>query len=160
MDSRTDKAITLKHKFWTTLADSPFVFLQIDSEPQSTVPMMAQLDSEAQSTIWFFTSRRGPFAQGGRATATFTGKGHDLFARVSGTLVEETDPARFELEWSPAVQAWFPGGKDDPDLLMLRMELATAEIWNLDYGLINTAKMMLGYDIREAAAAQHVQTTL
>ncbi|MBO9518930.1 MAG: pyridoxamine 5'-phosphate oxidase family protein [Porphyrobacter sp.] len=160
MDTRTDKTTTLKHKFWTTLADSPFVFLQIDGDPQTAVPMMAQLDSAAQSTIWFFTSRRGPLAQGGAATATFTGKAHDLFARFSGRLVEETDPARLELEWSPAVQAWFPGGKDDPNLLMLRMELATAEIWNLDYGLINTAKMMLGYDIRETAAAQHVQTTL
>ncbi|KRA83238.1 pyridoxamine 5'-phosphate oxidase family protein [Altererythrobacter sp. Root672] len=155
-----DKATTLKHKFWTTLADSPFVFLQVGDDPQTAVPMMAQLDSEAHSTIWFFTSRRGPFAQGGKATATFTGKGHDLFARFSGTLIEETDAARFDLEWSPAVQAWFPGGKDDPNLLMLRMEIEDAEIWNLDYGLINTAKMMLGYDIRETAAGQHVQTKL
>ena len=155
-----DKATALKQKFWTALADSPFVFLQTDGDPQTAVPMMAQLDTEAQSTIWFFTSRESPFAKGGPATATFMGKGHDLFARFTGSLAEETDPARFELEWSPAVQAWFPGGKQDPDLLMLRMELDQAEIWNPDYGLIKTAKMLLGYDIRETAAGQHVQTTL
>ena len=31
----------LRTKFWTALADSPFVFLQLDSDPQTAVPMTA-----------------------------------------------------------------------------------------------------------------------
>jgi general stress protein 26 len=150
----------LKHKFWTTLADSPFVFLQLDSDPHTAVPMTAQLDTDANSAIWFFTSRQHVFAQGGSATATFAGKGHDLFARFTGTLTEETSRARFDEEFSPAVAAWFPGGKDDPDLMMLRMDLGQAEIWNADMGFIDTAKMLLGFDMREEAKDDHVQTTL
>src|SRR5690606_21044656 len=84
----------LKHKFWTSLADSPFVFVQLDSNPTGAVPMTAQLDRDAHGTIWFFTSRTGPLAAGGPATAMFAGKGHDLFARFTGTLTEETSTER------------------------------------------------------------------
>lgn len=150
----------LKHKFWSELANSPFLFLQRDADPHTAVPMTAQLDREAHSAIWFFHSRSGPLAAGGPATAIFAGKGHDLFARFTGTLVEETDRARVEEEWSPAIEAWFPGGKDDPDLMMLRMDLGRAEIWNADLGFVDTAKMLLGFDVRQEAADDHVQTAL
>ena len=86
----------LKQKFWTALADSPFLFLQLDADPHAAVPMTAQLDRQAHGAIWFFHSRSGPLAAGGPATATFAGKGHDLFARFSGTLAEETDQGRRE----------------------------------------------------------------
>jgi general stress protein 26 len=155
----TDQA-ALKDKFWTTLADSPFLFLQLDDDPHNAVPMTAQLDRDANSAIWFFTSRTGPFGRGGPATATFSGKDHGLFARFTGTLVEETSRARLDEEWAPAVKAWFPGGKDDPDLLMLRMDLGQAEIWNADLGFIDTAKMLLGFDVRQEAADDHATTSL
>jgi general stress protein 26 len=150
----------LKAKFWIALADSPFLFLQLDRDPHSAVPMTAQLDRDADSAIWFFTSRDHPFAAGGPATATFSGKGHDLFARFAGTLSEENDRGRLEEEWSPAVAAWFPGGRDDPDLLMLRMDLGQAEIWNADIGFVHGMKMLLGRDVREEAARNRVETTL
>lgn len=150
----------LKHKFWTALGDSPFLFLQRDADPHTAVPMTAQLDREAHGTIWFFHSRNGPLAAGGPTTATFAGKGHDLFARIAGTLSEETDRARLEEEWSQPLEAWFPGGKDDPDLMMLRMDLGQAEIWNADIGFVDTAKMLLGFDVRQETADDHVQTAL
>jgi general stress protein 26 len=151
---------TLKHKFWTTLADSPFLFLQLEADPRAAVPMTAQLDKDADSAIWFFHRRTGPLAAGGPATATFAGKGHDLFARFTGTLNEETNRGRLEQGWSPAVEAWFPRGKDDPDLLMLRMDLDQAELWNADLGLLETTRMLLGFDMREQAADDHVETAL
>ena len=150
----------LKHKFWTTLADSPFLFLQLDADPHRAVPMTAQLDKDADHAIWFFHSRTGPLAAGGPATATFAGKGHDLFARFTGILSKETNRGRLDQEWSPAVEAWFPGGKDDPDLLMLRMDLGEAEIWNADLGFIETTRMLLGFDMREQAADDHIETVL
>ena len=150
----------LRHKFWTTLADSPFLFVQLDAAPQTAIPMTAQLDQDADSAIWFFHSRSGPLAAGGPATATFAGKDHDLFARFTGTLSEETNRGRLEEEWAPAVEAWFPGGKDDPDLLMLRMDLGEAEIWNADMGILDTTRMLLGFDVREQAADDHIETAL
>jgi general stress protein 26 len=84
-----------------------------------------------------------------------------MFARFSGTLVPELSRERLDEEWSPSVEAWFPGGKDDPNLLMMRMDLTgEAEIWNSDLGFIDTTKMMLGFDVRDDAAREHTETTL
>ena len=150
----------LKRDFWTAFADSPFVFVQRDADPHQAIPMTAQLDRNANGAIWFFHSRTGPLAAGGPATATLAAKDHRLFARFTGNLTEENDPACFEKHWAPAVGAWFPGGKDDPDLLMLRMDLGQAEIWNADLGFIDTAKMLMGFDVREDAADDHTEAAL
>lgn len=150
----------LKDKFWHALADSPYTFLQLDADPASAVPMTAQLDKDANSAIWFFTTKDHTFAKGGAATANFSGKGHDLFARFKGNLVEETSRERLDKEWSNFAAAWYPGGKDDPNLLMLRMDLAGAEIWDSDLGVMTTAKMALGMDVRDESREGHVETTL
>jgi len=149
----------LKRQFWKALADSPFVFLQLDSDPQTAVPMTAQLDKHADSEIWFFTGRDHPLARMGPATATFVGKGHDMFTRFTGILSEETSRERLEKQWSPPVESWFDG-KDDPNLIMLRMNLGQAEIWNADMGLIDTARMLLGFKVEDEAREEHVETAL
>ena len=155
--STTDE---LKTKFWKALDDSPFLFLQLDEVPENAVPMTAQLDKDANHAIWFFTTKDHCLANGGPATATFAGKGHQMFARFKGTLTEETSRERLDKQWSQIVEAWFPGGKDDPNLLMLRMDLGEAEIWNSDLGFIDNAKMLMGFDVREDAKEEHTETAL
>ena len=151
------KADELRKKFWKALADSPYLFLQLDSDPTSAVPMAPQLDKDANSSIWFFTHTKSDFAKLGRATATFESKGHELFARFDGTLTRETSQERFDQFWSTFVEAWYDGGKDDPDIVFLRMDLGDAEIWDGDLGLLNTAKMALGQTVRDEAEERHAE---
>jgi len=150
----------LRRDFWEAFEDSPFVMLQLDADPASAAPMTAQLDKDANHAIWFFTSRDNRFAAKGAATATFVGKGHDLFARFAGNLVEETSRERLDKQWSNFVETWFPGGKDDPNLLMLRMDLGDAAIWSGELGALATAKMGLGLSVRDEVAGKQVETTL
>jgi general stress protein 26 len=160
MKYQDGNAAELKDKFWHALAGSPFVMLQLDSDPDSAAPMTAQLDKDARHAIWFFTGKDNRFAAMGAATATFAAKGHDTFARFAGKLVEETSRERLDKQWSNFVEAWFPGGKDDPNLLMLRMELGDATIWSGEMGLLGTAKMALGMDVRDEVKGQMAQTVL
>lgn len=153
-------ATELKDKFWHALDKSPFLFLSLDSHPHSAVPMTAQLDEDAQSAIWFFTGRDNEIATGGPVTATFAGKGHDIFARFTGQLSTESDRARIDQFWSPVIEAWFPRGKNDPNMLLMRMDLDRAEIWNSDLGLIDNVKMLMGFDSRTEAMKEHVETAL
>ncbi|MBC2664832.1 pyridoxamine 5'-phosphate oxidase family protein [Novosphingobium flavum] len=150
----------LRHQFWKELSASPFVMLQLDANCASAAPMTAQLDENANHAIWFFTSRDNHFAAGGAATATFCAKGHDLFARFSGTLVPEHDRARLDREWNNFVEAWFPGGKDDPNLLMLRMDLGDASIWAGEVGALNTVRMALGMDVSKTIKGGYAETLL
>ena len=137
----------LKQKFWKTLSDSPFVMLQLDADPDSAAPMTAQLDKDANHAIWFFTNPDNRFAAMGPVTATYSGKGHELYARFAGALTEETDQGIKDAMWNNFVEAWFPAGK--ASALMLRMDLGQASIWSGEMGAINTAKMMLGMNVRD-----------
>lgn len=160
MKHATGNADELKKKFWLAMADSPFIMLQLDGDPSTAVPMTAQLDKEAESSIWFFTHKSSSLAQLGAATATFEGKDHEIFARFHGNLSVETDRERYEQFWNNFVEAWYDGGKTDPDILFLRMDLGSAEIWNSDLGILNTAKMALGMAVHDEAEKQHTQTAL
>ena len=148
----------LKEKFWKTLSASPFVMLQLDADADSAAPMTAQLDKHANHAIWFFTKPDNRFAALGPATATYSSKGHDLHARFAGKLAEETDQAIKDAMWNNFVEAWFPEGKDSA--LMLRMDLGDASIWSGEMGVLNTAKMALGMNVREDMKGGFAETTL
>ena len=150
----------LKQTFWKALADSPFVMLALDSDPDSAAPMTAQLDKDAHHAIWFFAHKHAKWAQMGPANAAYASKGHDVFARFAGTLVREDDRAVLDKHWNRYAEAWFPGGKDDPDLLFLRMNLGQASIWCGDLGLLAGAKMALGMNVRDEVAGNFVETRL
>ena len=148
----------LKKKFWKALADSPFLFLELEGQSQTSVPMTAQLDKDANSAIWFFTHIKSPFAKLGRATASFAGKDHDVFARFDGSLTVESSQERYDHFWNNFVEAWYDEGKDDPDILFLRMDLGDAEIWSGELGLLNTAKMALGMNVHDEAEERHAES--
>lgn len=160
MKYQDGKADELKDKFWHAMADSSFIMLQLDGDPKTAVPMTAQLDKDANSSIWFFTQKKSSFAKLGPVTATLEGKGHELFARFHGNLSVETSQERFDQFWNNFVEAWYDGGKDDPDILFLRMDLGNAEIWDGDVGLLNVAKMALGMNVHDDAEKRHTEATL
>jgi general stress protein 26 len=156
----TESESQIKTQFWERLSDSPFVMLELDGNPHGVAPMTAQLDKNAHSAIWFFTARNSAFAGMGPAFATFSAKDHKLFARFSGRLVEEKSRAVLDKLWSNPVEAWFPEGKDSPNVLLMRMELGQASIWNAKLGAVALTKLMLGVDVREDAKGHHAQTNL
>lgn len=152
----------LREEFWHAFEDSPFIMIRLEGGQQGTAghhlhaePMTAQLDRDAHHTIWFFVSRGNRIAAGGKAMAQFSSKGHDVFACLSGTLVEETDRARFDKHWSNTVEAWFPQGKNDPNLMMLRFEIDDAEVWTADPGVIGTFKLLTGSKVRSEEMGKH-----
>jgi general stress protein 26 len=150
----------MRHEFWTQMSASPFVMLELDNAPHSAAPMTAQLDKDAHSTIWFFTSRAGAFGRMGAATATFVAKDHTLFARFAGRLTEEKRRDILDKFWTDPVAAWFPEGKNSPQVLLLRMELGEASIWDAKMGVLAVTKMLLGIDVRDEMKGHHANTSL
>ena len=150
----------LRDQFWSALAESPFLMLQLESDPHTAAPMTAQLDADAHHAIWFFIHRDHKLAALGKADATFASKGHEVFARFHGALTEETDRATLDRHWTNAAQAWFPGGKDDPTLLFARMDLGEATIWQGKLGAEAMTKIRLGQDVRDEVAGTYAETDL
>ena len=146
--------------FFKALKHSPFLMIGLDDTPDHSQPMTAQIDGDTRDTLWFFTSRDNRMAMGGPAMAQYVAKGHDLFACVSGTLTPDNDPVMIDRLWSKQVEAWFPGGKDDPSLLLMRFALDNAEIWETDMSLSGMAKMVFGGTIKPSEAGSHAEVSL
>ena len=140
----------LEQKFWKALKSDMTMMLGIDGvEDGHARPMTAQLDGEG-GPIWFFTAKDTTLVQnlqnGTRAIATFTSKGHDLFATFHGTLSVDNDRLMIDRLWNRFVAAWFEDGKDDSRLALIRLDAEEAEIWLDASSLIAGVKMLLGVD--------------
>ncbi len=143
----------IEAKFWKALKSDMTMMLGLDGvEDGHARPMTALLDGE-RSPMWFFTSTDNAIVrklgEGNRAIATFASKGHDIFATVHGTLGLDNNPATVDRLWNRHVAAWFPGGKDDPKLALLRLDAERAEIWLDASSLMAGIKLLLGADPKE-----------
>src|SRR5262245_31131417 len=116
----------IEEKFWKALKSDSTIMLGLEgSEDGESKPMTAQLDGR-RGPIWFFTAKNTQMAramgQRHRAIAHFVSKDHDVFASLHGELVIDQDRAKVDRFWNPFVAAWYEGGKDDPQLLLVRLD--------------------------------------
>ena len=140
----------LERKFWDSLSSDRTMMLGLHAADEGhTRPMTALLD-ESRRSMWFFTVKDNAMVhqldQGHRAVATFTAKDHDLFATLHGTLLVESDPRMIDRLWNSHVAAWYEGGRNDPNIALLRLDPEQAEIWENANSLIAGIKMMFGAD--------------
>lgn len=142
----------LEEKLWKALKSDRTVMLGLDGiDAGHTRPMTAQTENE-RSPIWFFAGRDNAIVKntgaGRPAICAFAAKDHDLFASIKGTLREDTDRAVVERLWNAFIAAWYEG-KDDPNLVLLRLDAEEAEIWLNENNLIAGVKMLLGIDPKD-----------
>ena len=151
----------IKQTLWDRMADSPFVMVGLTDTHQHSEPLTAQLDKDLVDTLFFFVGKDNRLIGGGAAMAQFVSKGHDFFACLSGTISESNDPAMIDKLWNKQVEAWFPGGKSDPNLALIRLDIDSAELWETDISLSGRLKMLVGGTIKSDEAGSHakVETT-
>ena len=80
--------------------------------------------------------------------------------RVAGNLTEETREDIIDKHWNNAAAAWYEQGRQDPSLLMLRMDLGDAEIWEADPGVVGIFKMMTGITMKGDEMGDHAKVAL
>jgi len=142
----------IEAKFWKALKSDMTLMLGLSGvEEEHGQPMTAQLDGDGKSgPIWFFSAKDThlvkALGQSHRATATFTSKGHDLFACVHGQLSVDNDRATVDRLWNRFVAAWYPGGKDDPNLQLIRLDPEHGHIWLNENSVFAGIKVLLGGD--------------
>jgi general stress protein 26 len=145
----------LKTKFWKALRSDMTMMLGLNGvEDGHTRPMTAQVDGdEERGPLWFFTSNDTLLVKhlksDSRAIATFTSKGHDLFATVHGGIVIDNDRAVIDRLWNAHIAAWYKGGKEDPTLTLLRLDAENAEVWLEGSSVIAGIKMLFGSDPKQ-----------
>jgi len=108
---------------------------------------MAPQTARDEKAIWFFTHTTSDIAKasanGGIAhMCVFT---DDYQACVDGDLRTNYSRDHIERYWSSLVEAWYPAGKDDPELTMLCFTPRTAAIW-----ASTGSKLAFGWEIAKA----------
>ncbi|MDQ2762897.1 MAG: pyridoxamine 5'-phosphate oxidase family protein [Pseudomonadota bacterium] len=154
----TDPA-KIKQDMWTKMSSSPFVMVGLTDSGEHSEPLTAQLDKDQVDTLFFFIGKDNRLAKGGKAMAQFVSKGHDFFACLNGTARVDNDFAMIEKLWNNQVEAWFPGGKNDPNLALLRFDIADAELWEADVSLTGKLKMLFGGTIKPSEAGSHAKVS-
>lgn len=145
----------IRHTFWKAFSSSPFIMMKLEGAHSYAEPLTALLDKEAHHAIWFFVKRDNRVADCGKAHGQVMTKGHDVFASISGSLVEESDHALRQKHWNNAVEAWFPNGENDPSVLMLRFDIEDGEVWTSDMSLKGTFKLLAGKPLHDGESGKH-----
>ena len=134
----SDRNLTVREaeeEFWNHLETSNTGMLGLDQPGYHAQPMTAFRDGET-STIWFFTrddtdlAKDAAVGSGQSAMFHYGSKDQNVWACIQGELsVHGPDREIIDRHWNPVLAAWYPGGKDDPNLTILRFDAGDGRVW-------------------------------
>ena len=98
----------------------------------SSRPMAVQ-DTPFNGTLWFLT-RRGSekveeLAKDQHVTLTLAEPKDSKYISLKGVANVSQDRGKIKALWNPLYKAWFPGGEDDPEIAVVRVEVSEGDYW-------------------------------
>ena len=123
---------------YTTINDG-----KIESRPMTT------LDIDDNGNVWFFTSKQTQLGEettwGEAVSLIYSDPKNNSYLSVSGNASIIEDENKKEELWNPMSKAWFPEGKDDPNLVMLKVTTDEAAYWDS-----SSSKMIVFFSMLKA----------
>lgn len=100
-----------------------------------------------QGNIWFFSNadsdKNKEIEQDKNVQLFYSHPGKDSYLIVNGEAEITQDRNKIDELWSPVLKAWFPEGKDDPNISLVKVKPTTAYYWDTDGNkMINFLKMV------------------
>ena len=119
-----------------------------NSEGQLVSRPLAVQEAEFDGTLWFFSQDPSDKTEEIKASEQVnvsleSGKG---YLSIAGAASVVRDEAKIEELWSKRVEAWFPEGREDPTISLIRVDAATAEYW-----AVNEPKAVVMLKVAKAA---------
>ncbi len=142
MSEHTDRA-ELELRLWKEIDKARFGMLGLAGGPPRHMQPMTAFCDQAEGAIWFFLKRDNDLIKelgaGHAAMFCVMSKDQEFQACVGGELSEDRDREKIRQFWSPITGAWFPQGKDDPDLTLLKFVPNDAQVWASHAGPVRFA---------------------
>jgi len=116
--------------------------------PFHLCPMYAQ-DVDEEGCIWFFSGADSVhneiLAEDPRVELMFSNNGKHEYLAIFGRASICRDIEKIDELWGTMVKAWFPEGKDDPNLTLICVEPEKVHYWDTrDNKLVALGKILLG----------------
>lgn len=97
-------------------------------------PMSVNGDIDPDGTLWFFTNvsshKVSEISRSPKVNVSFADPDNQHYVSISGNAELVRDRNKIEELWKPEFKMWFPEGKDDPQIALLRVNLEKAEYWD------------------------------
>jgi general stress protein 26 len=108
---------------------------------------------EPEARLWFFVAKdsdaAAEVAANPRVLVMYANEDEAFYASLTGIAKLVTDAELARAMWSTVDEAWFPGGPDDSNLAILRVDLDHGECWE------PTTNRMMQFLSIAAAAVSH-----
>ncbi len=96
-------------------------------------PMRTQ-QAKPDGILWFFnaedSAKTYEIQQDRRVNVSFMDDASNTYVSVSGRARNVKDKAKIDELWHEPLKAWFPEGKDDPNISLIKVTIDQAEYWD------------------------------
>lgn len=105
---------------------------------------MANQAADKGGAVWFFTEKDGGVAKNVKSNpkVSLGYAASGAYVALSGKAKLVDDQAKIDALWSKSVEAWFPKGKTDPNLVLLKVDPDIGEFWSFPSAPLSQA---IGY---------------
>ena len=119
--------------------DIPFaMFTTMTREGGMRSRPMVAFENAFDGTLWFFTRSSSAVVHeiegNPNVNVTYVSAPEDRFISVSGSASVVHDVDHASAMWHPAYNQWFAGGAADPEVSMIKIDVARVEFWDRKAG--------------------------
>lgn len=104
-----------------------------NGDPHSR-PMSSNGDIDPDGDIWFFTAasshKVSEIEKLPKVNVSFADPDNQRYVSITGKAQLVRDREKIDELWRPEFKMWFPEGKDDPEVALLKINLEKAEYWD------------------------------
>jgi general stress protein 26 len=95
---------------------------------------MYSMEADENGHLWFFTKLQSPkvaeIAKDRQVNLAFADTDAQHYVSIAGVAEVVRDKARIQEKWSEPLRTWFPDGRDDPSLTLIRVKPVRGEYWD------------------------------
>ncbi len=110
---------------------------QLHSRPMGTIK------PDADGSLLFLTDKDSAkvyeVQKDSQVNLSYANPSDNVYVSVTGRASAFRDEAKIAELWSEEMRAWFPKGKEDPSIMVLKVEIEKAEYWDSPSGVLSRA---------------------
>lgn len=143
-DMSRSEAIT---KIWNMIREIKIAMLTTAAGDGLRSRPMATQELEFDGDLWFLSKQQSgtveEITQGSNVGLIYVDSNAHSYVALSGRAELIQDRARIYELWKPMHAAWFPQGKDDPEIVAIKVTVDEAEYWDAhDNALVRTYHLL------------------